>query len=737
MSERVTKVPAIATPTDSNLRDVARQIKSILDVREGIAGDPLDRVVTFRDFSDLSASLESLRSTVDAQTSTTGSVSAIPVVTGVDYYDPTTDLTIPEAPEGFSANGLFASVQLEWLAPRIKNYAYTEIWASTTDQIGSAVLIGTSRGTSFVDYRGTNTARYYWARFVTIANVTGPYNSTSGTRGETALDPALLLASLGNQITESQLYQDLGARISLIDAPSTTPGSVDARIKTETDARVSGDDAVAKSVSQLSVTVGDNSTAIQDEAKVRATQTGDLFAQYTVKIDTNGYVSGFGLASTKVGAAPTSSFVIRADSFSISSPVGPDIVPITPFAVQTSATTAANGTPIPVGVFMDGAYIKNATITSAKIGSVDADTIRAGFTNSVDLESSVFYGSEFYIGGTVKYEYNYPGQPDRKTGIASVSSPNIALTSSGAEFNVSYFKITNGSDVFTPFEVVNGAVRIQTAAIGDGTITNAKIGSEIKSTNYVAGSSGWRIDKGGTAEFSNVRVRGDVEATSLNAATGTFKGTLSAADGTFAGTLKAADGTFTGLLSAAQISVGASTDAVAFSDPAQPTVDLRSTATAVLNFSGNTALLVPVPQTCYDENGVPYNCTYYVYGSAPITNNDLLFTTNDSTVPINRRVRTGNIRFLVVASATVDHYFSTWYRLWTGGLPGSWINLSMAIEPQKGYGSVSSNAVLEVNLSLGQAVQFAMSATDSSQNFWNASLNEIQYGSLSVIGINF
>lgn len=735
MSDRPTKVPAIATPTDVNLRDVARQIKAILDVREGVAGDPLDKVVTFRDLETYNQSVTSLIETSTGQ-STSSSVSPIPTVIGSGAYDPTTDLTIPEAPEGFTVTGLFASVQLEWLAPRIKNYAYTEIWACDTDAIGSAVLIGSAPGTSYVDYLGSSTSRYYWARFVTQANITGPYNSTSGTIGTTAPDPGLLLESLANQITESQLFEDLSARIDLIDAPDTTPGSVAARIKTETDARVEGDEAVADSVTQLSATVGGNTTAIQEEARVRAGETGNLFAQYTVKIDANGYVSGFGLASTKVNDTPFSSFVIRADSFSISNPAGAGIAPITPFVVQTSQGTTADGAPIPVGVYMDGAFIKNATITSAKIGSVDADTIRAGYTSSVDLESSVFYGSELYLGGTATYEYNYPNQKTRKTGIASVSKPNIALTRSGANFDVNYFRITNGDNVFTPFEVADGVVRIQTAAIGDGTITTAKIADTISSTNYVAGQSGWKISKDGSIELQGAVVRGDVQATSLSAATGTFKGSLSAATGTFSGNLSSAGGTFSGLLSAAQISVGSAQSAVTFSDPDQPSVSLRSVATATFTYNGDTGANIYVPATCYGETG-DYDCSYYIYSAAPVTSNDVLFTTNNDNTPINRRLRTGVVRFLVIASATVDHYFSTWYRVWTNGVAGQWTNISFAVEPQSKYGSVSANGVIELGLSLGQAVQFGMAAADTTMNFFNPGSREIRYGSLSVIAVNF
>ena len=59
-----------------------------------------------------------------------------------------------------------------------------------------------------------------------------------------------------------------------------------------------------------------------------------------------------------------------------------------------------------------------------------------------------------------------------------------------------------GGQVFTPFVVENGQVFMGSAFIQDGTITNAKIGEYIASTNYVAGVSGWRLDKSGTFEIN-------------------------------------------------------------------------------------------------------------------------------------------------------------------------------------------------------------------------------------------
>lgn len=57
--------------------------------------------------------------------------------------------------------------------------------------------------------------------------------------------------------------------------------------------------------------------------------------------------------------------------------------------------------------------------------------------------------------------------------------------------------------------------------IADGSITNAKIGNEIRSNDFVDGSRGWRIAKDGSSQFNNVIVRGAVYATD-----GWFQGTI-------------------------------------------------------------------------------------------------------------------------------------------------------------------------------------------------------------------
>ena len=179
----------------------------------------------------------------------------------------------------------------------------------------------------------------------------------------------------------------------------------------------------------------------------------------------------------------------------------------TPFVVTTSSSTI-NGVTVPAGVFMDTAMIADATITNAKIGSLTADKITASLLNTVDFYGNTIAGASIYLGGTVTYSQTN----NVNTGIQSIASPKVAMTSTGAVFAVDAFTIDNpgGTDV-VPFSITSDVVSIDSALIKDGTITNAKIGNTIQSTSYNSGSAGWKIDKTGSAEFNDATFRGTLD----------------------------------------------------------------------------------------------------------------------------------------------------------------------------------------------------------------------------------
>lgn len=224
---------------------------------------------------------------------------------------------------------------------------------------------------------------------------------------------------------------------------------------------------------------GISSVAFQQEISTRAAADGTLFGQYTVKIDANGYVSGLGLASTANNAAPTSSFIVRADTFSVASPTGPGITPIVPFVVQTTPGTI-NGVAVPVGVYMDAAYILRGTITGAQIGNAVIDDAKVANLSAAKL--TVGLG---IVGGNLR------------------SSNYVAGASGWIVRPDGYLEATNA--------ILRGTVVATAGSIGGNTI-NA---TGMQSPGYVAGSAGWRVNSSGAVEFFSATLRGNLKGGSF------------------------------------------------------------------------------------------------------------------------------------------------------------------------------------------------------------------------------
>lgn len=139
-----------------------------------------------------------------------------------------------------------------------------------------------------------------------------------------------------------------------------------AAITSEVTARANAVSAVASSVSTLQTTVDGHTSSIQTQQ----TSINGLNAQYTVKVDVGGRVSGFGLASSST----QSDFAVRADKFYIA-PVSGTSKGVIPFMV-TTATSTINGTSVPAGTYIQSAYIHDGSIDSAKIKDASITTAK-------------------------------------------------------------------------------------------------------------------------------------------------------------------------------------------------------------------------------------------------------------------------------------------------------------------------------------------------------------------------
>lgn len=128
---------------------------------------------------------------------------------------------------------------------------------------------------------------------------------------------------------------------------------------------------VSSDVTRLEGRVEGSEAAIEQEMKVRIEADGTINSKYTVKIDNNGYVSGFGLMSTANNATPFSEFIVRADRFAIGHP---NVQTKVPFIVEGNVVYI--DTALIKDASIGAAQIKDASIGTAQIGVASVDTLR-------------------------------------------------------------------------------------------------------------------------------------------------------------------------------------------------------------------------------------------------------------------------------------------------------------------------------------------------------------------------
>lgn len=197
-----------------------------------------------------------------------------------------------------------------------------------------------------------------------------------------------------------------------------------------------------------------------------------------------------------------------------------------------------------IGDGIQGVIAEEAEIRKEQDGilSRKIDTVKAESSSGI---AEVKQTTSALSDGLGKIEAKWGVQTNVNDKIAGIQLNNDGKFSSFSVIADS-FTISNGTfDSTPPFEVVGSETRIKSALV-----------ENISSDNYTPGVSGWNIDKDGKAEFSDVFVRGHVEATSgsfkgrVEADSGIFKGHVEAASGIFNGTVNANDGTFNGTVNA-------------------------------------------------------------------------------------------------------------------------------------------------------------------------------------------
>lgn len=198
--------------------------------------------------------------------------------------------------------------------------------------------------------------------------------------------------------------------------------------------------------------------------------------------------------------------------------VGEDTVYAGTITVQSVTVNATNAVAQRIDSINASIGQTNAALSSEQTARVSADN---ALSTRVDTAQAAVNGATAAVQQTSSALANTNGK------LAAIWSVRMELAQSGdyyaAGFGLGLEASSSGTksqfvvraDTFLVmntnnqapqsfFAVTGGQTFIQSAYIQDGTITNAKIGSYISSTNYIAGQSGWILNKNGTLEINGM-----------------------------------------------------------------------------------------------------------------------------------------------------------------------------------------------------------------------------------------
>jgi len=171
MATDATKLPAIPpipSNVDPQLKTYLAAVDEALKVRLGRTGDPKDRAVTVRELIDTGLAENFLENPFNPNAGTPDNT-----------FIPTerVDVTIPPDVTGFSGTGAFQKIILQWDLAQFGNFAFTEVWRHTSNDIGSATRIDTTRAQVYADTVDLDANFYYWVRHVSTSNIVGQFTN--------------------------------------------------------------------------------------------------------------------------------------------------------------------------------------------------------------------------------------------------------------------------------------------------------------------------------------------------------------------------------------------------------------------------------------------------------------------------------------------------------------------------------------------------------------------------------
>ncbi|MEX5587067.1 host specificity protein J [Pseudomonas urmiensis] len=439
--------------------------------------------------------------------------------------------TPPPAVAFLTATPLIFGIALKWGIPSgAEDTQRTEIWYSPSNSLEAATKLadlaypqteyamqGLAAGVTF----------FFWARLVDRTGNIGPwYPVANGVLGQSSSDAGPILELISGQITESELGQDLLAEIQKIPGLQEQIDALDGlkaydpELSYESGEMVVVDGRIYQAVHDVPadpeggnappnvnywIDVGQSLETANGLAQQVATNTADIS-------ELDGVVTAQATAFEALRAA------YRDDNGE------GDLAD----AIKGWESTAAIATESRVRATEGEAIAERLTTFDARVASNEANitqlervvatnesatalkldqlNVSVGQTNAAVQTTSQALAALDGKASTmwsVKMQVNAQDQYVA-AGIGLGIENGPAGLQSQFLVSADRFAVVNGinSTLSSPFAVQGGQVFINQAFIADGTITNAKIGSFISSTNYVAGQLGWILNKSGTFEIN-------------------------------------------------------------------------------------------------------------------------------------------------------------------------------------------------------------------------------------------
>ncbi|ELV3386190.1 phage tail protein [Enterobacter hormaechei] len=426
----------------------------------------------------------------------------------------------PPKPVGFIASdNVVFGIELSWGFPaNTDDTLKTEIQYSLTGTEDDAMLLAdVPYPQRKYQQMGLKAGQIFWYRAQLVDRSGNESGYTDFVRGQASIDVSDITDAILEDMKGSDTFKDLIE--NAVDRNEKIAGMAD-DIKQANDELAQQAQEIAKnaqdigkvqtSVTNLSSKVGDVSSSLNELEQTVATADTALGQRIdSINVSMDGMAGGVKNSAiaiiqgnlAQVAARKTLSASVAGNSAQLDR--------IDEVIVNEKEATARSLLSLQTDVNGNKASINSLNQTFSDYQQATATQIN-GITATINGHTSAITTNAQAIAnvnGDLKAMYNI------KVGVASngqyyAAGMGIGVenTPSGMQSQVIFladrFAVTHqaGATVTLPFVIQNGQVFIRDALIGDGTISNAKIGNYIQSNNYVAGSVGWRLDKGGTFE---------------------------------------------------------------------------------------------------------------------------------------------------------------------------------------------------------------------------------------------